>query len=149
VVAWASWIDLRLGAVHDGAHCTRGSVCLRTALAAAGKDAALTRLPLNYSSAKVRVQLQDVIRANKVEDGCARIYLVWNTVGFWRSEEKMPEVDLVITSADVPAYPENAARRGARAWQACGFTTGGRENHFVAEQRLGGGRGRSAKVLTK
>jgi len=70
------------------------------------KDAALTRLPLNYSSAKVRVQLQDVIRANKVEDGCARIYLVWNTVGFWRSEEKMPEVDLVITSADVPAYPE-------------------------------------------
>jgi branched-chain amino acid aminotransferase len=70
------------------------------------KDAALTRLPLNYSSAKVRVQLQDVIRANKVEDGCARIYLVWNTVGFWRSEEKMPEVDLVITSADVPGYPE-------------------------------------------
>src|SRR5258708_532236 len=70
------------------------------------KDAALTRLPLNYSSAKVRVQLQDVIRANKVEDGCARIYLVWNTVGFWRSEEKMPDVDLVITSADVPAYPE-------------------------------------------
>jgi len=70
------------------------------------KDATLTRLPLNYSSAKVRVQLQDVIRANKVEDGCARIYLVWNTVGFWKSEEKMAEVDLVITSADVPSYPE-------------------------------------------
>jgi branched-chain amino acid aminotransferase len=70
------------------------------------KDAALTRLPLNYSSAKVRVQLQDVIRANKVEDGCARIYLVWNAVGFWKSEEKMPEVDLVIASADVPAYPD-------------------------------------------
>jgi branched-chain amino acid aminotransferase len=70
------------------------------------KDAALTRLPLNYSSAKVRVQLQDVIRANTVEDGCARIYLVWNTVGFWKSDEKMPEVDLVITSADVPSYPE-------------------------------------------
>src|SRR5260370_40033300 len=63
-------------------------------------------LTLNYSSAQVHVQLQNVIRANKVEDGCARIYLVWNTVGFWRSEEKMPEVDLVITSADVPAYPE-------------------------------------------
>ena len=70
------------------------------------KDAALTRLPLTYSSAKVRVQLQEVIRANKVEDGCARIYLVWNTVGFWKSEEKMPEVDLVITSADVPTYPD-------------------------------------------
>jgi branched-chain amino acid aminotransferase len=70
------------------------------------KDAALTRLPLNYASAKVRVQLQEVIRANRVEDGCARIYLVWNTVGFWKSEEKMPEVDLVITSADVPTYPD-------------------------------------------
>jgi branched-chain amino acid aminotransferase len=70
------------------------------------KDAALTRLPLNYSSAKVRVQLQDVIRANKVDDGCARIYLVWNTVGFWKSDEQMPEVDLVITSAGVPKYPD-------------------------------------------
>ena len=70
------------------------------------KDAALTRLPLTYSSSKVRVQLQEVIRANKVEDGCARIYLVWNNVGFWKSDEKMPDVDLVITSADVPGYPE-------------------------------------------
>jgi branched-chain amino acid aminotransferase len=70
------------------------------------KDAALTRLPLTYSSSRVRVQLQEVIRANKVEDGCARIYLVWNNVGFWKSDEKMLEVDLVITSADVPVYPE-------------------------------------------
>jgi branched-chain amino acid aminotransferase len=70
------------------------------------KDAALTRMPLGYSSAKVRVQLQEVIRANKVEDGCGRIYLIWNTAGFWRSDEKMPEVDLVITSADVPTYPD-------------------------------------------
>lgn len=70
------------------------------------KDAAITRLPLTYAGARVRVHLQEVIRANRVEDGCARIYLVWNTVGFWKSEEKMPEVDLVITSADVPRYPD-------------------------------------------
>lgn len=70
------------------------------------KDAAITRLPLTFTSAKVRVQLQEVIRANKVEEGCARIYLVWNTVGFWKSDEKVPEVDLVITSANVPQYPE-------------------------------------------
>jgi branched-chain amino acid aminotransferase len=70
------------------------------------KDAALTRLPLHYPGAKVRVMLQDVIRANQVKDGCARIYLVWNTVGGWRSEEKMPDVDLVITTADLPNYPE-------------------------------------------
>jgi branched-chain amino acid aminotransferase len=70
------------------------------------KDAATTRLPMTYSGAKVRVQLQEVIRANKVKEGCARIYLVWNSVGFWKSDENMPEVDLVITSADLPHYPD-------------------------------------------
>ena len=70
------------------------------------KDAALTRIPLTYSGAKVRVHLQEVIRANRVDEGCARIYLVWNTVGSWKSEEKMADVDLVITTAGVPAYPE-------------------------------------------
>jgi branched-chain amino acid aminotransferase len=70
------------------------------------KDAALTRLPLTHSGAKVRVMLHDVIRSNQVKDGCARIYLVWNTVGGWKSDEKMPEVDLVITTADLPHYPD-------------------------------------------
>jgi branched-chain amino acid aminotransferase len=70
------------------------------------KDAALTRLPLAHTGARVRVMLQEVIRANQVKDGCARIYLVWNTVGGWKSEEKMPEVDLVITTADLPHYPD-------------------------------------------
>ena len=70
------------------------------------KDSGITRMPLTYSGAKVRVHLQEVIRANRVEEGCARIYLVWNKVGFWRSDEQMPDVDLVITTADVPAYPD-------------------------------------------
>lgn len=70
------------------------------------KDAGTTRLPLTYSGAKVRVNLQEVIRANHVVNGCARIYLVWNDVGMWKSEEERPEVDLVITTADLPAYPD-------------------------------------------
>ena len=69
------------------------------------KDSALPRLPLTFTGARVRVHLQEVIRANKVQEGCARIYLVWNTVGGWRSEEQMPDVDLVITTADLPHYP--------------------------------------------
>jgi len=69
------------------------------------KDSSRTRLPLAYTGAKVRVHLQEVIRANKVQEGCARIYLVWNTVGSWRSDEKMPDVDVVITTADLPHYP--------------------------------------------
>ena len=70
------------------------------------KDSATTRLPLAYTGARVRVHLQEVIRANKVQEGCARIYLVWNSVGSWRSDETMPEVDLVITTADLPHYPD-------------------------------------------
>jgi branched-chain amino acid aminotransferase len=70
------------------------------------KDAALIRLPMTYSGAKVRVHLQEVVRANRLSEGCARIYLVWNTAGSWRSNEKMPDVDLVITTADLPHYPE-------------------------------------------
>jgi len=70
------------------------------------KDSALIHLPLLYSGPKVRLHLQEVIRANNVQEGCARIYLVWNTVGGWKSDEPMPDVDLVITTAGLPHYPE-------------------------------------------
>ena len=70
------------------------------------KDAAIIRLPMPYSGPKVRVHLQEVIRANKVTEGCARIYLIYNQVGMWRSEEQMPQVDLVIYTAPLPEYRE-------------------------------------------
>ena len=70
------------------------------------KDANLTHLPMPYTAAKVRVHLHEVIRANNVTEGCARIYLVYNQVGFWRSEEQQPQVDLIIYSAPLPDYRE-------------------------------------------
>ena len=70
------------------------------------KDAGITRLPLAYTAAKVRVHLHEVIRANKLTEGCARIYLVNNTVGFWQSDEKHPPVDLIIYTADLPEHRE-------------------------------------------
>ncbi|HYT20049.1 MAG TPA: aminotransferase class IV [Candidatus Polarisedimenticolia bacterium] len=70
------------------------------------KDAGITRLPMPYTAAKVRVHLHEVIRANKVTEGCARIYLVYNTVGFWQSDEKLPQVDLIIYTAGLPEYRE-------------------------------------------
>jgi branched-chain amino acid aminotransferase len=70
------------------------------------KDAAITHLPMPYSGAKVRVHLHEAIRGNRVTEGCARIYLVHNNVGFWRSDEARPEVDLIITTADLPSYRE-------------------------------------------
>jgi branched-chain amino acid aminotransferase len=70
------------------------------------KDAAAIRMPMPYTAAKVRVNLHEVIRANKVTDGCARIYLVNNSAGFWQGDEQLPEVDLIICSAPLPEYRE-------------------------------------------
>ena len=70
------------------------------------KDAAIIRMPMPYAGPRVRVNLQEVIRANDVIEGCARIYLVYNQVGFWRSDEAVPAVDLVIYTAPLPAYRE-------------------------------------------
>jgi branched-chain amino acid aminotransferase len=70
------------------------------------KDAGIIRLPMPHTAAKVRVHLHEVIRANNVTEGCARIYLVYNTVGFWQSDEKHPQVDLVIYTAGLPEHRE-------------------------------------------
>src|SRR6202051_982116 len=74
------------------------------------KDAHLTRLPMPYTAAKVRVHLHEVIRANKVTEGCARIYLVYNTIGYWQSDEKHPQVDLIIYTAGLPEHTETLRR---------------------------------------
>jgi len=78
------------------------------------KDAALIRMPMPYTAAKVRVHLHEVIRANNVTEGSARIYLIYNQVGFWRSDEPQPQVDLIIYSAPLPEYRE-PVRLGLRA----------------------------------
>lgn len=70
------------------------------------KDAALIRMPMPYTAARVRVHLHEVIRANQVSEGSARIYLVYNQVGFWQSDEQQPPVDLIIYTAGLPEYRE-------------------------------------------
>ena len=70
------------------------------------KDAATTRMPLPHTAAKVRVHLHELIRANKLSEGSARIYLIYNQVGYWRSDEVQPQVDLIICTADLPEYRE-------------------------------------------
>ena len=78
------------------------------------KDAGIIHLPMPYTAAKVRVHLHEVIRANKVTEGCARIYLVYNSVGYWQSAEHRPQVDLIIYSAGLPEHRE-IVRLGLRA----------------------------------
>ncbi len=70
------------------------------------KDADRTRLPLPFLPQRVRVQLGELLRANEVREGTARIYIVYNHTGFWTSSEKMPDVDLLLYSAGLPPYRE-------------------------------------------
>jgi branched-chain amino acid aminotransferase len=70
------------------------------------KDAARTHCPLPFNPAIVRGHVLEVIRANKVKEGCARVYAIYNQTGFWRSDEPFPQVDLIIYSAPLPSYRE-------------------------------------------
>ena len=72
------------------------------------KDAQRTHVPLPFNGAKVRVQLGELLRANAVKDGTARIYVVYNKVGFWQSDEAFPDADLLIYTAGLPGYREPA-----------------------------------------
>jgi branched-chain amino acid aminotransferase len=72
------------------------------------RDANRTHCPFPFSAETLRERLAEVLRANHVKEGCARIYAVYNQVGFWRSEEKVPPVDLIIYSADLPSYSHHA-----------------------------------------
>src|SRR6201981_1978185 len=77
------------------------------------RDANRTHCPFPFKRETVREQLGDVLRANHVKEGCARIYAIYNQVGFWRSGEEFPPVDLIIYSADLPSY-SGQARIGLR-----------------------------------
>ena len=70
------------------------------------KDAHTLHLPMPFDAERVRAQLHEVLRANQVQEGCARIYIVYNKVGFWTSDETAPQVDLILYSAPLPAYHE-------------------------------------------
>ena len=78
------------------------------------RDAGVIHLPLPFTAAKIRVHLHEVIRANNVTEGCARIYLIYNAVGFWQSNEQRPQTDLIIYTAGLPEHRE-IVRLGLRA----------------------------------
>ena len=72
------------------------------------RDANRTHCPFPFKPEAVLEQLGEVLRANHVKEGCARIYAVYNQVGFWRSGEEFPPADLIIYSADLPSYSHHA-----------------------------------------
>ncbi len=72
------------------------------------KHSSIIRLPMPHAAAKVRMHLNELIRANKITGGCARIYLVNNHVGAWTSDETLPQVDILMCTADLPQYSPSA-----------------------------------------
>ncbi len=72
------------------------------------KDAARTRVPFPFDSAQVRANLRELLRRNEVREGTARIYMIYNKVGFWQSNETLPEVDLLLYTAGLPPNRESA-----------------------------------------
>jgi len=64
-----------------------------------------------YTAAKVRVHLHEVIRANKVTEGCARIYLVYNTVASGKATRSFRKW----ISSFTPPVCRNIAKRRACA----------------------------------
>jgi branched-chain amino acid aminotransferase len=72
------------------------------------KDAARTHCPFPFEAEKVRSYLAEVIEANHVREGCARIYAIYNQVGHWRSDESFPMVDLFLCSTDLPTFRQPA-----------------------------------------
>ncbi|MGA8223887.1 MAG: aminotransferase class IV [Candidatus Acidiferrales bacterium] len=77
------------------------------------RDAERTHCPFPFEEETVRAQLGEVLQANEVREGCARIYAIYNQPGFWRSDENFPAADLLLYSAGLPSYRE-PARLGLR-----------------------------------
>ncbi|HEY4709985.1 MAG TPA: aminotransferase class IV [Candidatus Acidoferrales bacterium] len=70
------------------------------------RDAQRIHCPFPFLEETVYGQLSEVLRANQVREGCARIYVIYNQAGFWRSGEEMPPADLLICSAELPPHRE-------------------------------------------
>ena len=70
------------------------------------KDAARTRIPFAHDADESRSRLRELIQRNEVREGTARIYAIYNKVGFWQSGEALPEVDLIFCTAGLPSYRE-------------------------------------------
>ena len=65
-------------------------------------DANRLKIPSQWQPENVLERLGQLIEANHVKEGCARIYLIYNRAGSWVSDESMPEVDLILYTADLP-----------------------------------------------
>lgn len=72
------------------------------------RDAQRIHCPFPFEAERVLGQIGEVLSANKVREGCARIYVIYNQAGSWRSDESFPAADLLMYSSDVPPHRDMA-----------------------------------------
>ncbi|HET7840897.1 MAG TPA: aminotransferase class IV [Terriglobia bacterium] len=70
------------------------------------RNAERIRCPFPFEAGAVRDRVLQVLLANEVKEGSARIYVINNQPGPWRSDENLPAADLLIYSGDLPVYQE-------------------------------------------
>jgi branched-chain amino acid aminotransferase len=66
------------------------------------RDADKLMLPVSYQREQVREGVMELIRANKLQDACMRIYFVYNKIGIWGSNEEFPTTDWIMYTVDMP-----------------------------------------------
>jgi branched-chain amino acid aminotransferase len=72
------------------------------------RDSQRTHLPLGIEPERLFDHVCELVRANQMQEGAVRIYFIWNRTGMWHSDEPLPAVDLILTCAPLPSYPEPA-----------------------------------------
>ena len=65
-------------------------------------DASRLKIPFEWPPETVLGHVDKLVEVNQVRNGCARIYFVYNRIGYWTSSESMPDVDLILYTADLP-----------------------------------------------
>ncbi len=66
------------------------------------RDACRIQLPFDFAPGVVLGQLRELLAANQVSDGAARLYFIYNKIGIWVSDEPLPVTDLIIYTGDRP-----------------------------------------------
>jgi branched-chain amino acid aminotransferase len=66
------------------------------------RDAERISLKLPYSRQQVHDAVLELVRANRLEDGCMRVYFVNNQAAIWSSDEKFPQTDWIMYTVDLP-----------------------------------------------
>jgi branched-chain amino acid aminotransferase len=77
------------------------------------RDARRIHIPIPAAPEQLLADVLEVVRANQMEDGAIRIYIVMNRTGIWHSDEAFPDVDIVVTCAPL-AGPEQPIRLDLR-----------------------------------